>query len=442
MKPLIHPPIPLRSGTFPQSPGVYWFLNKKNRVLYVGKAKNLNNRLKSYALINQSSPKTALLLKQKAKTKFKTTESELEALLLEAELIKTYQPRFNILLKDDHSKLYLTFSKETFPRILLTRQTGDFGPYPSSRQLTQILKILRPIFPYCDHPQPTGSDPVGKACFYYHLQLCPGACIHKIPAAAYQKNIANIKLILKNKKSALIRRLKQQLQQTAAKQNFEQAAVFRDQIKQLKTLSQAKLKPSSTLPILTQDTIHERIIHLRRLLKKALPLPTKYPLARIEAYDISNLQGTYATGSMVVFLQGQPATYQYRHFKIRSPNTPHDLKMLKEVLSRRLKHPEWGIPDLILIDGGANQVKIAVSVIPWNIPIIGLAKHPDRLISLRGPTSQVTKITLPPSDPGSLLLQHLRDESHRFAQRLHHHLRLKPYKACEVRPRRLSISRA
>lgn len=187
-----------------------------------------------------------------------------------------------------------------------------------------------------------------------------------------------------------------------------------------------KLKPSSVLPILTQDETHGRLIHLHRLLKKQLPLPPKYPLIRLEAYDISNLQGTNPTGSMVVFKHGQPAPAEYRHFKIRSLNAPHDLQMLKEILSRRLKHPEWGMPNLILIDGGINQVKAALSLIPWDIPIIGLAKILDRLINLRlrGPTLQAIKTILPPHNPGTFLLQHLRNESHRFAQRLHLYLRL------------------
>lgn len=409
---------------YPPLPGVYWFLNDKKKVIYVGKAKNLNNRLKSYALINQSSPKTAAMLQTSKKTKFKVTDSEFEALLLEAELIKTYQPRFNILLKDDRSKLYLTFTKEAFPRILLTRKNGDFGPYSSSRQLTQILKILRQIFPYCDHP--AGSEPAGKACFYYHLRLCPGACIGKISPAAYQQNINNLKLILKNKKTTLIRQLKLQLKLAVSQKEFELAAVFRDQISHLQTLAQIKFKSPSILPALTEDKLQEQILHLRRLLKKFLSLPSGYPLTRIEAYDISNLQGSNPTGSMVVFINAKPQPDRYRHFKIKSLTTPNDLKMLKEVLTRRLKHREWGIPNLILIDGGTNQVKAALSVVPWDIPIIGLAKHPDRLICLQhlqGTSLQVIKYPLPDHDPGTFLLQHLRDESHRFAKRLHSHLR-------------------
>lgn len=417
---------------YPHQPGVYWFLDKTNQVIYVGKAKNLNNRLKSYALINQSSPKTAIMLQERKTTKFKLTDSEFDALLLEAELIKTYQPRFNILLKDDRSKLYLNFTKEIFPRILLSRKSGDFGPYPSSRQLTQILKILRPLFPYCDHPQS------GKACFYYHLQLCPGACIGKISPDAYQQNINNLKLILKNKKTTLLRRLKQQLKLAVSKKEFESAAVCRDQISHLQTLAQVKFPSPSILPALTEDKLQEQILHLRHLLKKFISLPAGYPLTRIEAYDISSLQGSNPTGSMVVFINAQPAADQYRHFKIKSLTTPNDLGMLKEVLARRVKHQEWGIPNLILIDGGLNQVKTALAAIPWNIPIVGLAKHPDRLIYLQGSTLKVIKHPLPAHDPGTFLLQHLRDESHRFAKRLHTHLRLQAYKE---HPWRRSINR-
>lgn len=391
---------------YPRQPGVYWFLNSRGQVLYVGKAKNLNNRLKSYKRLNDQAPKTLELIKQTKTTKYLSVNSEFEALLLEAELIHTYQPQFNILLKNKQSKIYITFTQEDYPRILKTRGSGDYGPYASVNQLNYILKILRRIFRYCDQPKKN------KACFYYHLNLCSGACCKKISRIDYRHSIKLLKLLLAGKTKTLIKQLTQQQKLAIKTLNFELAAVFRDQIKAILNLKSLDTHLETQLPQLTEDKHYEQIISLKRLLK------TNLPLQRIEAYDISNLQGKTPTGSMVVFIEGEPRSDLYRHFKIKSLNTPNDLLMLQEMLTRRINHPDWGIPDLILIDGGKNQVKIAEKIILWDIPIIGLAKNPDRII-MRGQTSQVNA-----SEPGFLLLQHLRNEAHRFARRLHHHLRL------------------
>jgi len=393
-------------------PGVYWFLNQARQVIYVGKAKNLKNRLKSYRLITAQNLKTTAMLKMAKNFKTHITDSEFEALLLEAELIKTYQPQYNLLLKDDRSLLYLTFTKETYPRLIFTRKTGDFGPFPSKTKLQEVLKILRPIFPYCE--QPARTLLAGKPCFYYHLHLCPGACVNQITPQKYKANLQQIKLLLKNKKTLVIRQIKKKLEKTSRAKNYEQAIIYRNQLTHLTSLNQVRLQPESPLPQLTVDKLNEQLLQLRRLIKPYFKLPAKYPLTRIEAYDISNLQGTDPTGSMVVFLSAVPAPDQYRYFKINSLVTPNDLKMLQEVLTRRVKHLEWGIPNLIIIDGGQNQVKAVRKVVPWDIPIIGLAKHPDHLC-VPGKS-----IPLLPQAPGTHLLQHLRNESHRFARKLHH----------------------
>lgn len=404
---------------YPKYPGVYWFLDKTKQVLYVGKAKNLNNRLKSYKRLNDQSPKTLQLIKVTKSTKFLVTDSEFEALILEAKLIQAYQPRYNILLKNKQSPLYLTFTHDVYPRILKTRGQGDYGPYPSVAKLSYILKILRKIFLYCDHPD------TNKPCFYYHLKLCSGACCQKISPVDYRRSLTHLKLFLSGKTKALIRRLQKQQKKAAKTLDFEEAAVYHRQILAIASLKSLDSHVETELPQLTEDKTYEQIIALQRLLK------TNLPLDRIEAYDISNLQGKNPTGSMVVFINGQKSPADYRYFKIKSLDTPNDLKMLAEVLQRRVNHPEWGIPNLILIDGGKNQVKIAQKIIPWNIPIIGLAKHPDRVI-LRGLSLQAD-----PANPGLHLLQALRDEAHRFARKLHLKLRLHAY---EDSPRRLSIS--
>src|SRR3989338_5450613 len=170
--------------TVPRRPGVYWYL-KGHQVIYVGKAKNLKNRLASYKRQAEFDPKTRLLLDTATKFKFKALDSEVEAIITEAQLIKLYQPRFNLILKDDKSPVYLLITKEAYPRILTTHQTGTFGPFSSARTLRLILERLRHIFPNCDRP---GS---GRACFYYHLGLCPGACIKLISPADYRLHITN-----------------------------------------------------------------------------------------------------------------------------------------------------------------------------------------------------------------------------------------------------------
>ena len=173
-----------KTAGVPATPGVYWFM-QSGKVIYVGKAKNLKNRLNSYCQLARLDPKTKLMLQTADRLKFKTLTSEIEAILTESQLIKLYQPRFNLILKDDKSPVYLTITKEAYPRILITRQTGTFGPFSSSRTLRQILERLRHIFPFCN------ASPAQKmhhqACFYFHLNLCPGACTGIITPKDYQK---------------------------------------------------------------------------------------------------------------------------------------------------------------------------------------------------------------------------------------------------------------
>src|SRR3989344_1408090 len=176
---------------FPKRPGVYWF-SKYTSVIYVGKAKNLKHRLKSYPRLARLDPKTKLMLGNANRLKWKALDSEIEAVLTEAGLIRLYRPRFNLILKDDKSPLYLLITKEAYPRILTSRGSGTFGPFTSSGTLRLILKRLRHIFPYCEQP---GAK---RACFYFHLGLCPGVCIGAVSREAYAKNINNLKLFFQN----------------------------------------------------------------------------------------------------------------------------------------------------------------------------------------------------------------------------------------------------
>ena len=373
------------------------------------------------------------------KVEFRVLESELEALIIEAELIKAHQPYFNSLLKDDKSHLYLLISNETFPRILRVRKTdlskkkyqqklALFGPFTSALRLKELLKIIRPIFKWCNQANRSQI----KACFYHHLDLCSGACERAISPQEYRQTIDELVLFLKGKKKELLKKLKTEMLALADAEAFEKALVIKNKIQLIEeiTSQQYKLKSDLILPNFAQEESQEALIHLRRLLHQAGLVDLRQKLTRIEAYDVSNTLGQNATVSMVVLTNGQIDQSQYKFFKIRSLNTPNDYGMLQEALERRQKHPEWGEPNLILIDGGKGQVRAVSKIWQSKIPVIGLVKNPDRLVLLKknsqkkaGLESQV--IHLPSEHPTLKILQKLRDEAHRFAKKQHTRLRTK-----------------
>lgn len=393
-----------KTASIPASPGVYWFLKSK-KVIYVGKAKNLKNRLTSYRQLARLDPKTKLMLEAADQLKFKVLTSEVEAILTESQLIKLYQPHFNLILKDDKSPVYLTITKEIYPRILITRQAGTFGPFSSAQTLRQILERLRHIFPYCNSPQSN------RACFYYHLNLCPGACIGQISPADYQKNIRHLKLFFQNKQKRLVSNLKKTMLAFSQAKQYEAAALVNRQLQALTDFWQAKLMPLE-LPHLNQDHVS---LELKRLFK--------FPVNRIETYDISNLSGTNPTGAMVVAINGRLDKSQYRLFNIRNLTTSNDPAMMAQMLKRRLNHPEWDLPDLIIVDGSLTQIKAVLKIITGSIPIVGLAKKPDRLVFYNPKTRQKIIKPLPTSSAACRLLIQLRDEAHRFCHQQHLRLR-------------------
>ena len=417
----------------PKAPGVYWFTDRSGQVLYVGKAKNLKARLSSYRHLTAADAKTRQMLAAAQTVKWKAADSEFEALLVEAELVKLHQPRFNVLLKDDKSPLYIVITKDVYPAVLTARKNqirnskleirNCYGPYPSGYKAGQVLRFVRRIFPFCNQAQPPAKNK--HACFYFHLGLCPGACCGKISPNDYQKNLVNLKLFLRGKKARVITRLKKRMRLLSASEKFEAAAKVRDQIELLENLRRLPARPELELPRLIEDTTKEKLLELRRILRRYQNLPSTYPLNRIEAYDISNISGKDATGSMVVFVKGLPQPNLYRHFKIKTLATPNDPQMLKEILSRRAKHSDWPAPDLIVIDGGKTQLKSALKVVPWSTPVIAIVKHPDRLLIPSRDHATFHQAEIGRANQALKLIQHLRNESHRFARRLHHHLRLK-----------------
>lgn len=411
----------------PSSPGVYWFSDANGKVIYVGKAKNLNNRLRSYSRLNHLLPKTKQLVTHAHQVKYQILASELQALLIEAELIRIHQPHYNILLKDDKSPLYIVITAETFPRVLPIRRSDlkqtdrirrIFGPFPSGKQVKTVLKLARRLFPYCNASQ--ADKQKHKACFYSHLNLCPGACTGKITAREYQQNIRRLSLFLSGNHARILSQLTGEINRLSQAEQYETAQLLKEKYDALQyVVAHYRLSQEhQPLPQLSQDLAHESLLSLRNLLyQHGLNAAA---VNRIEAYDVANIMGQSAAVSMVVAENGVITKQHYRHFKIKTLKTPNDVGMLKEALARRQHHPEWGIPDLILIDGGKTQLAAAKKVITWNIPVISLAKHPDRIFL----AESSSYFTLDPAHPGAKLLIQLRDEAHRFSRRLHHKLDL------------------
>jgi excinuclease ABC subunit C len=405
---------------------VYLFFDKEGKIIYVGKAKNLKTRVSSYFSKVNLGEKTKILVSQVRKIKTIEVASEIEAFLLEERLIKKYTPRYNTKLTDGkrYPSLKITV-KDRYPKVLLVRkQEGDnaryFGPYTSTSSLRTVLKILRRIFPYqavLNHPN--------KLCLYYHLGLCPCPSVTK--DENYRKNINHILAFLEGDKKLLLKDLEKERNQASKDEDFEKAKAIQKQIKAITLVTSSFYKPFEyeLNPNLRSDVVALDLQSLKEILKKNnVPV---LDLHRIECYDVSNTSGLNATGSMVVFTNGEKDSSSYRRFKMKRDykSKPNDFAMLQEVLGRRLKHNDWPKPFLIIVDGGKGQVSSAKKVInnlAPNIPLIGLAKRDEIII-----TSDLKEIKLSKDSPALQLIMRLRDEAHRFAITYHKKLRSKSF---------------
>lgn len=350
--------------------------------------------------------------------------------MLEAELIRIHKPKYNIRLKDDRSPLYIHFTKEQFPRVLIIRKTDIgpnkkgtlFGPFLSGYQTRLVLKRARKAFPFCNQKKTTAAKP----CFYLHLGLCPGACTGSITVEHYKSILNNLKLFLKGKRKSLENKLVSQMKQSAKNLDFETAAEVRDTLTALQTITaKTTIWQNARQVSNPKQSLKDLWNILSPYFAKTDSKLPKRPYNRIEAYDISNLKGQHATASMVVFTEGKPDKSNYRKFKIRSIPTPDDAKMIKEAITRRLRHREWKFPDLILVDGGKGQVKAAKQALSsvgmhHRINLLGLAKRYEQIIIYK---HDFHTIKLKKSSDALQLLMHLRDEAHRFAKIYHKQLR-------------------
>jgi len=400
----------------PQSPGVYLFKNKKNEIIYIGKAAVLRKRVKSYFGKSASlDNKTRSLIQEIADLDYIELASETEALFLESELIKRYQPKYNFELKDEKNFIYIRINlHDQFPTISFVRRPIDdqakyFGPYVSAYLIRRAMHKLRKIFPYVTH-----STLPKRGCLQYQIGLCPGPEEAAISSLEYKKILKKLIWYLKGDQAKIVKDLEKQMRLAAAKKNYEVAAQYRDQLRGLKSLSRQIIFGDQETFDLGKD---QALVGLKNLLN----LP-KLP-HRIEAYDISNFTGTNAVAGMIVFTNGVPNRDEYRRFKIKTKG-PNDFAMFREVIKRRLMKQNNPKPDLILVDGGKGQISSAVDSmhkVGKILPIIGLAKREEKIIvpaNLAKPLSfQVIK--LPKTSPILKLLQRIRDEAHRFAITYH-----------------------
>lgn len=385
----------------------------------MGKAKSLKNRVASY-FQNPGGllPKTKLLVKNIFSLDYILVQSELEALLLEANLIKKYRPKYNVSLKDSGSYPLIKITvNEDYPRVFSTRKIEKdkalyFGPYPDAKSLKYLLRLIRKIFAFCScktHP---------RSCLYHHLGLCP-LPVHKIKKRQYKKIIKNIILFLEGKKGRTVEGLQIEMKKSIKNLEFEKSAKLKNQIENIRYFTQKNISPSvyEENPNLLNDLRERELLELQKV------LGLKNRLKRLECYDISNLQGSNATGSMAVITNGFLDKSQYRRFKIKSKFTPDDYEMLREVLTRRFKN-NWPLPDLLIIDGGAGQLSVLIEVLRKNnlqIPALGLAKKIEEIYFQNG--EKVSRLILRTDSPALQILTRLRDEAHRFAKSYHLKLR-------------------
>ncbi len=405
--------------TLPAAPGVYFHKNADSEIIYIGKAAVLKNRIRQYFNNSPKDPKTTALVAEIHDVDWTVVDTEMDALFLESEMIKRYQPKWNILLRDDKNVSYVRIDmKSEIPYLSFTRTPLDdgatyIGPFYGQTTIAKSLRILRKIFPFYDRPYD------GKKTLNTDLGLTPGIEIQKTTPSEYKKDLKKLISYLEGKREKLLRDLKKQMKQLSDAGDFEAAATVRNQLFGLQGLKTKIVFSDREFLDLSTD---QALLSLQKLLQ--LPAPPR----RIEGYDISHQSGTNAVASMVVFMNGVSQRSAYRKFKIKQSKN-NDFANLKEVLTRRLKHQEWPLPDLILIDGGEPQIEAVKDILlPTKIPFIGLAEAQETIV-IPEIEQQAVKgyhhLIISHNSHIVKLLQRIRDESHRFAVTYHNFLKRK-----------------
>lgn len=412
--------------TLPSAPGVYFHKNQKGEVIYVGKAAVLKNRVRQYFQNTEKDPKTEALVAEIFDTDWIVVETEMDALFLESEMIKRYMPQWNILLRDDKTVSYVRIDMNNpVPYVSTTRNPIDdgatyIGPFYAKNTILKALRILRKIFPFYEKPYD------GKKTLNSDLGLTPGIEIGKTTPKDYKKNLRFLIRYLNGDREKLILDLEKQMKAAASLGDFEEAARLRDEYFGLKGLKRKIVFSDKEFLDLSSD---QALLELKQLLR------LKEPPRRIEGYDISHISGTNTVASMVVFQNGASDRTAYRKFKIRSSRND-DTASMYEVIFRRLKHPEWPFPDLIILDGAVPQLSAVLKLLESaHIPVIGRNKSGDHtrnadvnlvipVRNLDGSYEYQSRLYKNDSHLAKLIAR-IDEESHRFAITYHRQLRSK-----------------
>lgn len=401
--------------TLPASPGVYFHKGTNGEVIYVGKAAVLKNRVRQYFHKSPKDAKTEALVREIADTDWIVVDTEMDALFLESEMIKRYKPKWNILLRDDKTVSYVRIDmKSKVPYVSFTRTPQDdgatyIGPFYGKTTVERALRILRKVFPYYDRTYD------GKKTLNTDLGLTPGLEVGRMTAQDYKKNLRKLRLYLEGGRHKLIKELEKQMQAAAAQENFEEAMQLRQQLFGLRELQKKIVFSDKEFLDISSD---QALVDLQMLLH------LDHPPRRIEGYDISHQSGTNVVGSMVVFTNGASDRSEYRKFKLRHQKND-DTANLREVIERRLKHSEWEFPELVILDGGANQVNAVKELLrEKHISVIGRDKSGDHTrnaaVKIIIPEGDDLKLVmLAPDSHIAKLIARIDDEAHRFAITYH-----------------------
>jgi len=423
--------------TFPTGPGLYFMKACGDKVLYIGKARNLRLRVASYfqqagELIVSRGPKIAEMISRVETVDFLETPNEVDAVLAEARLIKDIRPPYNTDLVDDKTFPYLEITTaEDFPGVYITRKpqlqgSRLFGPFTGAKDLRAALVVLQKIFRFrtcrliirAKNPKLKFFRP----CLLYSIKQCTGPCAARIGKADYKNIITDLIKFLRSKRSTTLRQLRRQMAEASTATEYEKAAIFRDRIRLIERLDRRGTPDENVQPEVFAAEPAEALEKLQRILK------TAEPVRIIEGIDIAHIAGAESVGSLVKFIDGRPFKSGYRRFKIKTVKGIDDYAMIAEVVRRRYKYAMNGEelwPDLILIDGGIGQLRAAEAALrEMNAPtpkIASLAKREEQIFL----QESLSPLKLPAHSPVLKLLQYVRDEAHRFAQHYHHILRSK-----------------
>ncbi|MCD4831730.1 MAG: excinuclease ABC subunit UvrC [Anaerohalosphaeraceae bacterium] len=422
---------------FPAGYGLYFMKDAAGTVLYIGKAKNLRNRVSSYFqpaadILTSRGPGIAEMLTKVRSVDFLETKSEVDALLTEARLIKDIRPPYNTDMTDDKTFPYLEITTGDFPGIYITRKPRKrsrlFGPFTSAKDLLAGLTVLQKIFKFrtCSLEISDKDDKKRffRPCLLYSIKQCTAPCANRITKADYKKLINDLVKFLSSKRSKYLKKLAREMETAATATDYEAAAMIRDRIRLIKKLDERGSVGENVQPEVFASAADpaEAMDKLGKILK------TDSPLRIIEGFDIAHINGSETVGSLVRFIDGKPFKAGYRRYKIKTVSGIDDCACIKEVLLRRYRNAAearelW--PDVVLIDGGKGQLSAAEKAfeqLEVEVPLLMSIAKKEEIVYVSGKDSP---IKLPASSPVRKLLQYVRDEAHRFAQHYHHILRKK-----------------